>query len=99
MPCKNADGTYTAKAAVYVSEYGTLMLFSYPLYRSDVTAHMIQVSEPFEITVSALSDDAVLQGQVDALNAQKMQLQREFNNATHQINTKLSELLCLPHIK
>lgn len=99
MPCKNEDGTYTAKAAVYATEYGTLMLFNYPLYQLDVTARIIQVSEPFEITVQALSDDVVLQGQVDALNAQKMQLQREFNNATQKIDTKLSELLCLPHIE
>ena len=93
---RNDDGTFTISQAIYSTDYGMLIAFgSKPTHYS--MGEYVQVSEQFTVTVKALSDDVIMEKQVEALNAQKTKLKADFQRAMDQVDCKLSELLCISH--
>lgn len=92
---RNDDGTFTISQAIYSTDYGMLIAFgSKPTHNS---SEYVQVSEQFTVTVKALSDDVIMEKQVEALNAQKTKLMADFQRAMDLVDCKLSELLCISH--
>ena len=95
---RNDDGTFTISQAIYSTDYGILMAFeSKPTHPS--MGEYVQLSEQFTVTVKALPDAVVMEKQVEALNAQKTKLRADFHRAMDLVDCKLSELLCISHVK
>ena len=56
------------------------------------------MTEFVEVDFPELPQATVIQGQLDALDAQEETLLKEFNNKVEQIQRKKAELLALPNI-
>ena len=84
----------TKSVALFKSKYGTVMAWDCVPSSTD----NVQISEFKEVTFTPLSDFAILDAQLTALEAQEKELNDKYNAALEDIKTRRAQLLALPNL-
>ena len=84
----------TKSVALFEGEWGNRVVFDHVPF----SGNYIQISEFKEVTFTPLSDFAILDAQLTALEAQEKELNDKYNSALEDIKTRKSQLLALPNL-